>query len=41
VNGLIVPWSLNEWNYGEQSNEALLGIHLACTETVSPRSLPG
>lgn len=23
----------------EQSNEALLGIHVACTETVSPRSL--
>jgi hypothetical protein len=22
-NGLIVQWSLNEWNYGVQSNEAL------------------
>lgn len=32
VNGLIVLWSLNEWNYGEQSNETLLGIHVACTD---------
>lgn len=41
-NGLVVPWSLKEWNYGEQSYEALVGIHIASTETVSPPcSLPG
>lgn len=41
ANGLMVPWSLNEWNYGEQFDEALVGIHVASAETVSPHSLPG
>jgi hypothetical protein len=35
-------WGMNEWNPGEQSDEAFLGIHVANTdETVSLRSLPG
>jgi hypothetical protein len=34
-------WGMNEWYNGEQSDEALVGIHLVSTETVSPRSLPG
>jgi hypothetical protein len=35
-------WGMNEWNHGEQRDEAsLVGIHVASTETVSPHSLPG
>ena len=35
-------WGMNEWNYGEQRDEAsLVGIHVASTETVSLRSLAG
>ena len=34
-------WGMDEWDYGEQSDEALVGIHVVSTETVSPRLLPG